>query len=162
MPKLNLAGAVTVNGIALPGQALVASLSDGNGIVGVTPTYTWYRGASAGEMTTVVGGNFSAYTLDNDDGGQYITVQVTYTDNEGTAETVTGKSGEIQRGAEPPAAVNDTNTATEAGGLNNGTAGSNASGNVLHNDTDPNTSDSKKPSPGCAPATVKALATRRC
>ena len=33
-------------------------------------------------------------------------------------------------------AVNDTGTAVEAGGLNNGTPGSNPSGNVLTNDTD--------------------------
>lgn len=35
-----------------------------------------------------------------------------------------------------PLAANDTGTAVEAGGLNNGTAGSNATGNVLNNDTD--------------------------
>ncbi len=143
IPALNLKGTVTVNGSPLPGQTLVASLSDGNGIVGVTPTYTWYRGDTSGAQTTVVGGNFSAYTLSNDDGGKFITVRVTYTDNEGTTENVTGSSSQIQLGAEPPKAVNDTGTATEAGGLNNATAGSNASGNVLGNDTDLNTSDTK-------------------
>ncbi len=35
-----------------------------------------------------------------------------------------------------PIAVDDTGTAVEAGGLNNGAAGSNATGNVLTNDTD--------------------------
>ncbi len=35
-----------------------------------------------------------------------------------------------------PIAVDDTGTAVESGGLNNGTAGSNATGNVLTNDTD--------------------------
>ncbi len=35
-----------------------------------------------------------------------------------------------------PIALDDTDTAVEAGGLNNGTTGSNATGNVLSNDTD--------------------------
>lgn len=35
-----------------------------------------------------------------------------------------------------PVGVDDVGTATEAGGVNNGTAGSDASGNVLANDTD--------------------------
>ncbi len=35
-----------------------------------------------------------------------------------------------------PIAIDDTGTAAESGGLNNGTAGSNATGNVLTNDTD--------------------------
>ncbi|MDV7213490.1 beta strand repeat-containing protein, partial [Azotobacter beijerinckii] len=43
----------------------------------------------------------------------------------------------------PPVAVADTASATEAGGLNNVTPGSDATGNVLTNDTDPNTGDTK-------------------
>ncbi|WP_107851571.1 DUF4347 domain-containing protein [Oceanimonas marisflavi] len=42
-----------------------------------------------------------------------------------------------------PVAVNDTATAVEAGGVSNGTAGNNASGNVLSNDTDVDSGDSK-------------------
>lgn len=38
---------------------------------------------------------------------------------------------------EAPAGINDTGSAAEAGGVNNGTAGSDAAGNVLTNDTDP-------------------------
>jgi len=44
---------------------------------------------------------------------------------------------------DPPVAVADTASATEAGGLNNATLGSDATGNVLSNDTDPNTGDTK-------------------
>ncbi|WP_323908831.1 VCBS domain-containing protein [Aeromonas caviae] len=43
----------------------------------------------------------------------------------------------IQGRNDTPVAVADNGTATEAGGLNNGTPGSNATGNVLDNDTDP-------------------------
>ncbi|MET4290655.1 VCBS repeat-containing protein [Bradyrhizobium sp. LB8.2] len=43
----------------------------------------------------------------------------------------------------PPTAVADTGDATEKGGLNNGTGGSPAAGNVLTNDTDPEAGDTK-------------------
>ena len=43
----------------------------------------------------------------------------------------------------PPVAVADTVTAVEAGGVSNGTPGTNPSGNVLTNDTDPDTGDTK-------------------
>ncbi|WP_246550951.1 MULTISPECIES: DUF4082 domain-containing protein [Bradyrhizobium] len=43
----------------------------------------------------------------------------------------------------PPTAVADTGDATEKGGVNNGTGGSSAAGNVLTNDTDSNTGDTK-------------------
>ncbi len=42
----------------------------------------------------------------------------------------------IEGSNDTPIAVDDTGTAVEAGGLSNGTAGSNATGNVLTNDTD--------------------------
>ncbi|MGY3855943.1 VCBS domain-containing protein [Aeromonas intestinalis] len=45
----------------------------------------------------------------------------------------------IQGANDAPTAVADTATAIEAGGLNNGTAGTNPTGNVLANDTDPDT-----------------------
>ena len=43
----------------------------------------------------------------------------------------------------PPTAVADTGDATEKGGINNGTGGLTATGNVLTNDTDPNAGDTK-------------------
>jgi VCBS repeat-containing protein len=42
----------------------------------------------------------------------------------------------IQGANDTPVPVNDTNTAVEAGGVSNGTAGTNPTGNVLTNDTD--------------------------
>lgn len=140
----NITGTVTINGSMAPGETLVAALSDPNGVVGVTPTYTWYRGDSSGAQTTVVGGNFSSYTLTNDDGGKYITVKVTYADTEGSAETVADSTdGPIQLGAVAPVAVDDTTAATEASGVSNGTPGINPTGNVLTNDTDANTGDTR-------------------
>lgn len=145
VPTFNILGAVVVLGVPAPGNTLIAGLSDGNGIVGVTPTYQWYRGDSSGSETTpIVGAIYSSYTLTNDDGGKFVTVKVTYTDNEGTAESAKGSTAApVQFGATAPTAVNDVATATEAGGVDNGTPGTNATGNVLTNDTDPNAGDTK-------------------
>ncbi|MFN9912776.1 MAG: VCBS domain-containing protein, partial [Pirellulaceae bacterium] len=63
------------------------------------------------------------YTV-TDTGGLTSTTQVTIT---------------IQGANDTPTAVADTNTAVEAGGLSNGTAGLNPTGNVLTNDTDVDT-----------------------
>ncbi|HBJ38105.1 MAG TPA: hypothetical protein DDZ51_25790, partial [Planctomycetaceae bacterium] len=45
---------------------------------------------------------------------------------------------------EDPVAVADTATAVEAGGTNNGTAGTNPTGNVLTNDTDPDAGETRE------------------
>ncbi|WP_313409447.1 DUF4347 domain-containing protein [Stutzerimonas kunmingensis] len=144
VPTLDVTGIATISGSLAPGQAVVATLQDGNGLSGATPTYTWYRGDTAGAKTTEVGGNFSAYTLTNDDGGKFITVKISYTDDEGTVEVVSDTTDTpIALGAVAPVAVNDTTVASEAGGVANATAGSNGTGNLFTNDTDRNEGDSK-------------------
>ncbi|MFN6163585.1 MAG: VCBS domain-containing protein, partial [Planctomycetota bacterium] len=49
----------------------------------------------------------------------------------------------IQGANDTPVGVNDTNIAIEAGGVSNGTAGTNPTGNVLINDTDVDAGDTK-------------------
>jgi VCBS repeat-containing protein len=70
----------------------------------------------------------------------------------GTAGNGTGQGngGRLQARADivislnqPPVAANDSATAVEAGGIGNGTAGINPSGNVLANDTDPDVFDTR-------------------
>nr|WP_320051340.1 DUF4347 domain-containing protein [uncultured Desulfuromonas sp.] len=141
VPALNVTGVVTVTGAPSPGQTLVATVNDANGLTTATPTYTWYRGDSEGAKTTEIGGNFSSYTLTNNDGGKYITVEVSYTDDEGTPETVSDSSSQIQLGIVAPVANNDVGSADEAGGVDNADGGSNASGNLFANDTDANVGD---------------------
>jgi VCBS repeat-containing protein len=145
VPTFNIDGSASITGSTIPGQTLVATLSDGNGISSSAPTYKWYRADDAGGAgkTEIGGATLSSYTLTNDDGGKYITVEISYTDDEGTAETVEDTSAQIMLGATPPAAVNDTGTAEEAGGIDNADGGSNATGNVLTNDTDENPGDTK-------------------
>ena len=61
--------------------------------------------------------------------GYYSTTQVTI--------TIDGKN-------DTPVAVADSGVAVESGGLNNGSAGSNATGSVLTNDTDVDSGDTKQ------------------
>jgi large repetitive protein len=68
---------------------------------------------------------------------------VTYTVSDGTLSTTATLSLTVTPVNDAPVGVADTVTATEAGGVANGTAGLNPSGNVLTNDTDPDAADSK-------------------
>lgn len=145
VPALNVAGTADITGSPTPGQTLVVTLGDDNGLTKATPTYTWYRASDAiGTGKTVIGGaSGSSYTLTNDDGSKYVSVTVSYTDDEGTVESVSDVSGQIQLGIAPPQAGNDTGTADEAGGVDNASGGSNATGNLFLNDIDPNSPDTK-------------------
>ncbi len=59
----------------------------------------------------------------------------------------------------PPTAVADTGDATERGGTANGSGGSSATGNVLTNDTDPDTGDTKTVAAVSFGSTAGALGT---
>jgi len=75
-------GIPVINGIAAEDQTLTAStsgISDDDG-VGVF-AYQWLRDGVA-----ITGATNSTYTLDDADVGSNITLQVSYTDNQGTAE----------------------------------------------------------------------------
>ncbi len=70
--------------------------------------------------------------------GQTITDVFTYTMTDAAGATSTTQiTVTIQGANDAPTAVADTATAVEAGGTSNGTAGTNPTGNVLTNDTDP-------------------------
>jgi VCBS repeat-containing protein len=86
------------------------------------------------------------YTVDNSNttvqalrtSGQTITDVFTYTVTDtGGLTSTTQITVTIQGSNDTPTAVFDTATAVEAGGTANGTAGTNPTGNVLTNDTDP-------------------------
>ncbi|KJJ97884.1 adhesin [Pseudomonas sp. 21] len=104
-----------------------------------------------GSLTLDAQGNFS-YVVDNNNA----TVQGLRTFNDTLVETYRytvsdGKGGfttadfviVIHGQNDTPIAANDTATAIEAGGTNNGTPGQAGSGNVLNNDTDVDTGDGK-------------------
>ena|GEM_PF-3578623 len=75
-------GSVTITGQALQGETLTAShtLADADGLGAIT--YTWKTGS-----TVLATG--ASYTLTNKDAAKTITVTASYTDSNGTAESVT-------------------------------------------------------------------------
>ncbi|MDF3934568.1 VCBS domain-containing protein, partial [Pseudomonas citronellolis] len=107
--------------------------------------------ATYGTLTLNADGSFS-YVLDNDNplvqalrtDSDTLTERFVYTihDLAGAAATAT-LTITIHGRNDNPLAVNDTASATEAGGTANGTAGVNPVGNVLTNDTDVDAGDSK-------------------
>ena len=105
----------------------------GNGLAG---TY--------GTLTVNADGTFS-YAVDNANplvealriGGQTLTDTFTYTVSDNQGESDTAEIVVTIRGAnDNPVGVNDAATAVEAGGIANGIAGTDPTGNVLVNDTD--------------------------
>ncbi|RXI37620.1 hypothetical protein CP963_12135 [Arcobacter cloacae] len=138
-------GNISLSGTWASGDVVLATINDSDGLVGVEPTYTWYRGNSnTGPWTLINGATGSSYTLTNNDGNKYIRVVASYTDNQGTLNTPeTVSPTTVQLGAVAPVAVNDTASVTEGGGLNNATAGGAISGNLFTNDTDLNPGDTK-------------------
>ncbi len=123
----------TVSGVA---AGTVASAS-GSVAANVTGTY--------GSITIAANGAYT-YTVDNNNAtvqalrisGQTITDVFTYTMTDAAGATSTTQiTVTIQGANDAPTAVADTATAVEAGGTSNGTAGTNPTGNVLTNDTDP-------------------------
>ncbi|MVF12283.1 hypothetical protein FT643_09005 [Ketobacter sp. MCCC 1A13808] len=77
--NINTDGSVTVSGLAIESQTLVAQVNDTDGIDSSTLTYQWRRGS------TVVGSS-SSYLVAAADVGEQITLQVTYTDDLGRNE----------------------------------------------------------------------------
>ncbi|MFN9246017.1 MAG: Ig-like domain-containing protein [Planctomycetota bacterium] len=67
----------------------------------------------------------------------------TYTLSDGSLTAIATVNGTVNGVNGAPVAVADAATALEAGGVGNGTAGTNPAGNVLTNDTDPDSVDTK-------------------
>ncbi|MCV2874625.1 tandem-95 repeat protein, partial [Rhodobacteraceae bacterium XHP0102] len=76
-------GNVTISGTPKEGQTLIANntLADADGLG--TLAYTWKAGGVA-----IVGATASTYTLTQAEVGKAITVEISYTDREGTLETI--------------------------------------------------------------------------
>ena len=80
-------GAPTINGTAQVGEILTASTSsiaDADGVANATFTYQWLA-----DDTDISGATTSTYTLVAGDVGKAIKVKVSFTDDDGNAETLT-------------------------------------------------------------------------
>ncbi|WP_442510878.1 VCBS domain-containing protein [Novipirellula sp. SH528] len=142
----------TVDGVAAGVQAS-ASGSVGSAVTG-----------SYGSISIAANGSYT-YTVDNNNAtvqalrtsSDTLTDVFTYTmiDASGAAST-TQVSVTIQGANDAPIGVDDTATAVEAGGVGNATAGTNPTGNVLSNDTDLDSGDTKSVSGVAAGSQVSA------
>jgi len=136
-------GTVTISGTTTQGEELTANLSSLTDQEGVgTPSYQWQSSSDDGtSWGDISGATSTAYTLTQTEVDQLVRVTVSYTDNAGAAESVeSSATTAVANANDAPVAVDDTGTAIEAGGVSNGTAGTAATGNVLTNDTDVDTS----------------------
>ena len=81
-------GSASITGTATQGQTLTAvtsSIADSDGLGSFS--YQWLRDGS-----TISGATSSTYALTSDDVGAAVSVRISYTDSQGTAETVTSAS----------------------------------------------------------------------
>jgi len=144
VPKFNVQGSVTLAGTQSPGQVLTALVSDQNGLAEAAPSYQWQVSTDGVNFTDIAGATYSAYTLGNADGGKYVRVNVTYSDDEVSAENIySAPTKQLDLGMVAPVGVDDNAIAVEAGGVDNNVAGSDAGGNLLANDTDANSADTR-------------------
>ncbi len=80
-------GTIAISGTVTEDQTLTAvnTLADGDGLG--TVSYQWQR-----DGVDISGATESTYTLGNDDAGTAITLVASYTDGEGTSETITSSA----------------------------------------------------------------------
>ncbi len=85
---------VTISGTVTEGETLTADISalrDADGLPADAAgyTYQWQRGDGSGGFDDIAGATGQTYTLGDADVDQTVRVAVSYTDGQGTAETVT-------------------------------------------------------------------------
>ena len=98
-PNSRAAGAPTITGAAQVGETLTASttsISDADGLDGVTFAYQWLAGDAE-----INGATASAYTLADADAGKTVKVRVNFTDDAGNYEALTSQATAAVAEAEP-------------------------------------------------------------
>ena len=93
-PNTAATGTPTISGTALVGETLTADTSgiaDADGLNNVSFSYQWVRSDGTSE-TDIAGATGLTYTLVDDDEGNTVKVRVSFTDDDGNAETLTSAS----------------------------------------------------------------------
>ncbi len=113
----NQTGVATIAGVPTVGETLTAGVTDGNGTSGSTVVWEWRA-----DGTPIAGATANSFVLTGAELNAFITVNATYTDDDGYAEDVTSAPvGPISSGAtnvpgtiaiSGTLVVNDTLTAT--------------------------------------------------
>ena len=89
-PNNAATGAPVISGIVRVGETLVANvagIADEDGLENAVPSYQWVRNDGTAD-TYIANAAGVAYTLVSDDEGKTITVEVSFTDDEGNPETL--------------------------------------------------------------------------
>ena len=92
MPQPNSPGTVTLTGTATEDETLTATLTDADGLPddAANIRYQWQRDTGANDtFDNIAGATSPTYTLGDADVGREMRVQVSYTDGNNTAETLT-------------------------------------------------------------------------
>jgi len=137
-------GLVAITGTPTQGNTLTASntLADIDGMG--TVFYQWQSSLNGTDWSSISGANSSTFKLAQAQVGAQLRVVASYTDARGSAESKpSSATTAVANINDSPVAVADAASATEKGGVGNTTLGVNPSGNVLTNDTDPDTGDTK-------------------
>ena len=109
-------GAPTISGAAQVGETLTASTSgiaDADGLSGATFSYQWLSSRD----TEIQGATGAAYILVPGDEGKTVKVRVTFTDDEGNAETLTSEPTDAVSAAPPPPPDNVRAVTQESGAV---------------------------------------------
>jgi len=150
----NASGSVLTNDVgATPKVTGVQKITDTTATT-VSANTTSSTGTSiTGQYGTLVMGADGSYiyTIDNNNATvqslkgstNTLTEVFTYTANDGTGAKTANLVVTVQGANDAPVAVADVASATEAGGVANGTPGVNPTGNVLTNDTDVDLADTQ-------------------
>lgn len=137
---VNDPGSISISAGSSVGSTISAIISDPDGLATSIPTYQWQRADSeGGSYSNIAGATYSSYTITSADGGKWLRVVTTYTDDQGNAESnITSTARNINLSQIAPVAADVSGTATEAGGVANGTPGSDATGSLRTGATDGN------------------------
>ena len=124
---VNSPGSVTIAGTVAEGQELQATVSDEDGLPAGAAgySYQWQRGDGSGGFANIGGATQSTYTLGDADVGQTVRVQVSYTDGNGTSESVTSAASAVVTNVNdlPTGSVAISGSVTEGAVLTADTAG---------------------------------------
>lgn len=97
IPATDSPGSVSITGSAQVGQELTAVITDGNGVSTSNVTYEWRS-----DGTPIAGAAANSYTLVAADEGSAITVNATYTDDDGFSGNVTSSPTVLVMGSTLP------------------------------------------------------------
>ena len=104
--NINDIGSVAISGTNAEDSTLTATVSDDDGLSGVTISYTWQSSADLSTWSSISGGTSSTFTLTQTQVGSYMRIVVQYTDQDSTQESHTAMLSTAV------ANVNDANTGT--------------------------------------------------